>query len=242
MGGDAAWLRFDRRGGTPPRDDEALRVDADGAFTARRTLGGRRIGQFAGRLRARTLRRLRVAAEGIAAAGDVRLPTPRGGATEVLAVAGRSLEAGSNETPGKPWRALLDVVRGILEDEAIEHPLAAIGLHADTRAARLSHLGDVPVDVDTGSILVRVVRLSDEGAVLARWSGRHRAEVDEDDESLAARSAWTTASPGWREELPFDHPIELAAGDYLQVWVSATIRDGAGERAGRLYMPVLDHD
>ena len=53
--------------------------------------------------------------------------------------------------------------------------------------------------------------------------------------------AWTSAAAGWRATLPFAHGLELAGGDWLQVWVFATIRDAAGdggERAARLFVAV----
>ena len=50
-----------------------------------------------------------------------------------------------------------------------------------------------------------------------------------------------TAAEGWRQPLPFAHGLELAPGDWLQVWVFARIRDVSGdrvERAARLFVAV----
>ena len=234
-----AWLRFERRGGAPPPDDEELALAEDGSFTAFRTIGGPRIGSFDGRLAGRVLTRLRAAVETAASAENLTIATPRHGATEVLAVAGRTLELGSNETPPKPWRALLDRVRALFEDEVIDSPSAAIGVVADARTARLVHAGDGSIEVDVGSIAVRVIRISDEGAVLGRWNGRPAGSLVDNGETLVPTPRWVTAEPGWSATLPFDHPLELAPGDMFQVWVDVPIRDGERQRDGRLYVPVL---
>jgi hypothetical protein len=233
------WLRFERRGGSPPRDDEELSIAADGAFTARRTIGGPRIGAFGGDLSKATLTRLTSAVEAVAAADDLTLPTPRHGATEVLEASGRTLQLGSNEVPPKPWRALLDRVRKLLEDEVVGSPRAAIELVADARQARLVHAGDGSLEVDLGSVAVRVIRVADDGSVVARWSGRAPGLVDNGEE-LVPTPDWVPAGPDWSAPLPFDHPLELAAGDMLQVWVDVPIRDADGARAGQLYAPVGD--
>jgi hypothetical protein len=236
-GGDA-WLTFSRTGGRAPRDDETLSVAEDGTFEARRTLGGPRVGTFRGQLPERAARALRKAVAALEDAEDLEIPTPREGATEVLACAGRTLRTGSNERAPKPWRAALDLTRALLEDEVVEAPLAAVELVADERSARLAHAGTEPVEVDTGSVVVNVVRLGDDGAVLARWRGRRDDRLVSNGETLVAEPEWVTATPGWTAELPFDHPVELARGDWLQVWVDLPVRDAGGERAARLYVPV----
>lgn len=239
MSASAAWLWFTRRGGKPPRDDEELTIEADGLFTARRTIGGPRIGTFQGRLAKSPMARLRAAVRAVADADDLTLPTDRHGATEVLEAMGRTLRLDSNEVPPKPWRGLLERVRTLFEEEAIERPLAAVELIADARAARLVHAGSAPLAVDLGSVVVRVIRVADEGEVLGRWNGRAMEGLVDNGERLVATPAWATAGPGWSAPLPFDHPLELAPGDMLQVWVDVPIRDGERERAGRLYVPVL---
>ena len=89
------------------------------------------------------------------------------------------------------------------------------------------------------SVTLRVVRLDAPGAVLGRWQGaalpRRRRGL------RAAPGSWVTAAEGWRQPLPFAHGLELAPGDWLQVWVFARIRDVSGdrvERAARLFVAV----
>lgn len=242
MSSRPAWLSFERRGGSAPPDDEAMTLAEDGSFTARRTIGGPRIGSFGGRVPATAQKRLRAAVEAVADAADLTLPTPRHGATEVLSVGGRTLQLGSNETPPKPWRALLDRVRKLFEDEVMSRPNAALELVADARTARLVHAGDASLDVDMGSLAVRVIRVADEGMVLGRWNGRPAGSLVDNGERLVPTPRWVTAGTGWAAPLPFDHALELSRGDMFQVWVDIPIRQGDDSRAGRLYVPVLHDD
>jgi hypothetical protein len=230
-------VSFGRHGGRPPADDESLEVAADGTFSARRTVGGARIGRFAGQLDATTLDGLRALVDALATAEDLTIATPRDGATEVIEAGGRTGRFGSNERPPEPWGALVDRLRTALDGTVVEAPLAAIELTATSRRARLRHLGAESLDVDLASLEVRAVRLDAEGAVLGRWQGQAGTEVIEDRVPAAAASDVVTTKPGWDHALPFDHPLELARGDWLQVWVTLGIRDD-GERSARLFLAV----
>ena len=228
MSARGPWLSFERHGGLAPRDDESLALAADGAFTARRTIGGESIGAFKGDLSAAAINRLRKAVAALDGPTELEIPTPAHGATEELGVAGRTLRTGSNETAPKPWRSLLGSVRKLLEDEVVAHPSAAMRLVADARMARLEHAGSEPIDVDLGSVEVRVTRRGDDDAIRGQW--RSRAGEGHD---------WVTANDAWTADLPFDHGLELSSGDWLQVQVELAIRDAGGRRAGRLYVPVI---
>ncbi|GEM_PF-6742588 len=231
-------LRFERRGGLPPRDDEELRLGADGSFTARRTIGGPAIGSFEGKLAKAPLGKLTAAIDALAPAENATIPTPRHGATEVLEAGGRTIRLGSNEVPPKPWRPLVSGVRKLLEDEVVDSPHAAVALAATASAARLEHAGDSRLEINLGSVAVRVIHVGDDGLVLGRWAGRLVEQVRHGDE-LVDRPDWVTAGPGWSATLPFDHAIALKSGEWFQVWVGLQIRDADGPRDGQLYSPVL---
>jgi hypothetical protein len=223
------WLSFERQGGRRPADDEELLVAENGAFRARRTVGGRSIGTFEGVLPAAALRRLRTAVDALAGASNVEIPTPGHGATEVLAVAGLTLTSGSNETAPRPWRTLQRAVRRLLQDEVIDHPSAALTLVADRRRARLEHAGEHEIDLDRAGLQISVVHVGPDEAVVDRWSaGPAGSEPDR-----------VTARPGWRLDLPFDHGFRLRPGAWLQVRVEVPIRLDRRHREGRLYVPVL---
>jgi hypothetical protein len=233
------WLTFERHGGSAPPDDEALSLAEDGSFTARRTIGGPSIGAFAGKLPPAEMNRLRKTVDALGDGGDAEVPTPRHGATEVLETGRHTLRIGSNEDAPKPWPALLKRVRAILEDEVLDHPGAAVTLVADEHGARLEHAGGKAVDVDLGSLQVRVIHLGADEAVLGRWSGRPAGALVDNGETMVAKPRWVTAEPGWREDLPFDHGFRLSGDAWLQVWVDVPIRADGERRAGRLYVPVI---
>jgi hypothetical protein len=235
----ARWLlEFERQGGLPPRDDESLRIAADGSFVARRTIGGAAIGSFEGVLGKAVLGRLSSAIDALGSGGDLEIATPRHGATEVLQAAGRTIRLGSNEVPPKPWRGLVDRVRKLVQGEVLDSPRAAVTLTATARTARIVHAGTKPLDVNLGSVTVSVVHLDDHGLVLGRWGGRLVDQVSNGEE-LVDRPEWVTAAPGWSASLPFGHGLLLGSGDWLQVRIGLELREGDTRRAGRLYAPVL---
>jgi hypothetical protein len=234
---DAPLVRYQRRGGRPPADDEALEIAPDGAFTARRTVGGGRVGRFAGRLDAAVVDKLSAAVDAVGAGDDLTIATPADGATEVVEAAGRTGQFGSNEKPPVPWKALVDRLRTLLDGEVLEHPVAALEVVATTRTARLGHIGTEPLDVDVASVAVRAVRLDEGGAVLGRWNGSLGPVADEDTKAAAGAAQRVTAGPGWEQELPFRHGLELAPGDVIQVWVHLRVGDGK-DRNVRLFRAV----
>ena len=232
-------LHLQRFGGSAPPDDEELIVSDDGTFSARRTIGGPRIGTFSGRIADEQFVGLTKAVDAAARAGNVQVQTPGDGATETIEVVGATIELGSNEQPPKPWTDVVERARSLLRQDVLDSPHAALKLIADARTARLEHAGDGALDVDLGSVLVTVIRVADQGGVLGRWNGRPAGSLVDNGETLNPTPRWVTAAPGWRASLPFDHHLELASGDMLQVWVDVPIRDGDRARDGRLYVPVL---
>ena len=181
---------------------------------------------------------LRGAVDAVPDAADLAIDTPRDGATEVISAAGHTSQLGSNDAPPEPWRALVLALREAIDADAVADPVAALELRAGSRDAALAHAGSEPLEVDLASVAIRVVRLDSGGAVLGRWSGRVQPAAEEDADEPPP--AWTDAGPGWTQDLPFDHGLELAPGDWLQVWVTATIREPADptERAVRLFVGV----
>ena len=173
----------DRRGAArqlPPQrrarssDDERLDVWPDGRYEARRTVGGRRIGRFAGRLEEADLADIAAKAEAAAADGDVAVPTPMDGATVSVLVAGGEARAGSNEPLVGAWGQLVPALKALLDGEALAAPIAGLELEADASRAQLRHIGSEALEVDASSVAVRAVRLDAQGRVLGRWQGRWR--------------------------------------------------------------------
>jgi hypothetical protein len=219
-------LRFHRAGGRPPSDDESLEVARDGAWTARRTVAGARIGRFAGRLDGAARAAFEADAQRAGEAGDADVATPRDGASETLDVDGASLLIGSNGDPPAPWAPLLERTRAFVRDAAPTAPVAALELVADPGRAKLVHAGTEPLDIDPSTIRVEVVEVRADGDRGGTWGAGSGAEA-----------GWVRAAAGWSLDLPYAHGLAPAAGDVLQVRVIVRVRDGRA-RTARLYLPV----
>lgn len=219
-------LRYGRAGGRAPSDDESLEVATDGAWTARRTVGGRRIGRFAGRLPEKQLAALARDAARAAGAGDAEVPTPRHGATETLETGGAVLRLGSNERAQGGWRPLVEWARSFVKGVVTSEPVAVLALEADVAAARLVLVGTEPIEVDPGSIAIRVALVAPDGTRLGDWQAGSGAEP-----------GWARAEAGWTLDLPFGHGLSPGAGEFLQVRVVVRVRD-RGTRAARLFLAV----
>jgi hypothetical protein len=233
-------VRYMRAGGRPPPDDERLVIAVDGTFEARRTVAGHRVGDFRGRLDATDLNGLAVDADAAAAADDLTIGRPFDAAVETTEVGGRTATMGSNEGPTGAWAPLVERLRRLIDRAFDAEAVNGIELVATARAARLRHIGDGPIDLDRASVMIRAVRIGDDGAVIARWQAAVVPPAVEGTIDAQGGPDWVTATPDWSLELPFAHGIELASGDWLQVWVFATVRADDGPRAVRLYSAVQD--
>jgi len=232
MSGPKTLVSFRRLGGRPPADDEAVTIAVDGTFTAHRTLGGRRIGRFAGTLPAATLRALTREVEAVAAADDVAIPTPADGATETVRLGRRDrAKAGSNERLPKPWAALVGRLRAVLRDEVVEWPVAALELQdASDGGVRLAHIGTEPLELDLAGASWQVTRLDAQQLPVARTNGTLDAAA-----AGEALGAWTRAVPGWTLDVPLGSAAAAAADPgSIQVLLFVTVRDGDDLRDGRL--------
>ena len=226
-----------RSGGRAPADDELLDVLGDGTFTARRTVGGARIGRFAGGLTPRELAGLARDASRAAATGDAEIRTPIDGATEVIEVAGATARLGSNEPGPGTWRALVERCRRLVRERVTDDPVAALELVGTLGTASLRHAGTEPLDVDLASIAVQVVRMEANGVPDGRWSAQPPRPAGDGLAESRPPVRWVSVGPGWEQPLPFGHGLEPAPGGWLQVRVFLRVRDGA-VRSARLYVGV----
>jgi hypothetical protein len=231
VSGAKSLVTFDRVGGRPPADDEAVTIAVDGTFTAHRTLGGRRIGRFAGSLPPATLRALTRDVDGVADADDVAIATPADGATETVRIGRRArVRLGSNERPPGPWAALVGRLRDVLREVVVESPIAALELQdTDDGGVRLAHAGTEPLELDLAGASWQATRLDAQQVPVARTGGAIDAAA-----AGEALGAWTRAIPGWTLDLPVREAASPADGSGLQVVVYVTVRDGDDLRDGRL--------
>jgi hypothetical protein len=218
-------VRYARGGGRTPADDESLEIGEGGAFVARRTVAGARVGRFAGTLPKSTLRGLGSSIRAVAAAGDLAIPTPRDGATETIEVEGRVAQLDGNAQPPAPWKGLVTKLRRLLDERVVEDPVAALELSPD--GTRLSHLGREELGVDPSSIAVRRVALAANGVPT-----EHRFSGASGEDATRGTGSWIHAGPGWSMALPGD---PLPKGSAGQVWLTLRVRDGDASRLVRLF-------
>ena len=234
--GGELLVSYQRGGGRPPADDERLDIRPDGTFEARRTVGVPKAGGFAGSLDEPTLRRLADTVAAVAGEADAVVPTPRDGATEVIEAGGRQATLGGSAQPPGPWGELAKQLRSLIVGPVLASPRAAVELQAGANEAALVHAGSDPLDVDLSLIEIHVVQLDRQGIPGQRWFATTRTGPNPD---VRPPARWVTATPGWRQELPFGHGIELAEGESLQVIATVPIREGGTLRVAKLgvYVP-----
>ncbi len=214
-------VAFARLSDAPPPLREMLDVDDDGSWRVWRSVGPA-IGRFAGTGDAaagagREIVELAAAAEGA--------ETPRGGdsspdaTVDSIDLGGRSVSVPYRQTPDGPWGDLFEACRGLL-DEAVSHPVAAIGMElAGADRVRLKHRGEEPLPVEFGSAQVEATLWTPDGAFVASGTGRIDAgHVD--------------AGSGWSLEVPLEG-IEPSAKGEPVVFVSFVADDGG------VYVPVV---
>ena len=217
--------RLQRAGGRRPTDDEVLEIAADGSFTATRTVGGTRVGRFAGRLPGTTLSALRRDVEAAAEGPDIVRPTPRDGATEVVEAAGHSLRLGSNDPPPPPWKGLVRRLRDLVEDRATRDPVAAIELVAGRDGVALVHAGSESLRLDPTSIEGELIRAGRDGVPRERRPlAPHHGDI-------------VQVETGWRLDLA-PAPRSFVAGDRLIARVVVRIDHDGRFRQARLYADV----
>lgn len=182
---------FSREGGSPPSDFETLTIARDGAFSLWRTVGRTSpIGRFTGDLPAATLATLRAAIDLNRSGQSTSMSHVPDVSIDKVVIGRRTFALSDDQSAPAPWTAIVDQLRGLLE-ELTNSPRAAIALKFDGRTAFLCHLGDTPLELDLSQgALVRLVSWVDGVAV-----GEQRLPL------AGPRSV--TASAGWT------YPVQL---------------------------------
>jgi hypothetical protein len=217
-------LTYVRAGGSPPRDDESLEVDADGNFRLRRTIGTTRVGEFGGTLPPSEAAALRQAAAGL---DDVPAPdetddarTPGAPTESIETISGAIVVASDAEQPAA-IAALFDTVRA-LTDDLVEFPLAAIELTARRTppGASLRSVGATAATVDLASLTTLATVTDADGRTLQTWSS-----------PPSTVRAPEPAAEGWTRDLALDASRldrASARGNRLTVRVELGIVDAGG--------------
>lgn len=214
-------VAFARLSDAPPPLREMLDVDDDGSWRAWRSVG-LAIGRFAGSGDAAGGAGRRILE--LAAEAEASEPPRDGGdapdaTVDSIDLGDRSVWVPYRKTPDGPWGKLFQATRDLL-DEAVSHPLAAIGMElAGPNRVRLEHRGTEPLSLEFGAAGVEATLWTPDGIFVASGTGK----VD---------AGHVDAGPGWSIEVPLDGIDPAAKGEPV-VFVSF-VADDAG-----VYIPVV---
>jgi hypothetical protein len=217
--------KYHRGGGRPPRDDETLEIDDDGSFVLRRTVGGPRVGGFAGTISKQALTGLKRLVE----AADDFEDRPTGlppHVLETVSTARADIAIGVRSKAKGPAVKLAKRLRQ-LADDLTDEPLAALelGVASDGAGITLASVGSEPVEVDFGAASLTFnlsgerEELLTEGDIAGPEDARGRTRLD----------------PGWTARLPIDLDVAFNPKRTLDVDIEFDLYDASGEmRRARL--------
>ena len=217
-------LRYARSGGRrPPRDKEMLEINRTGAYSLWRSIGAATfppspIGRFVGKLPPEELQGLLLEVQNCKQVGNLSINPPPDAAIETVHLPGVQAALYIHAEPTGAWGLLMGRIRAYLASLP-ESPLAAISLEVfpGGQAARLTHLGPDPLEVDFTNLSVRAVL----------WDGYRKAG-----DWFAPKMRFDfpkriTAIKDWSLDLPFDHGFSVDEGQVVVAYVTFTIFDGA---------------
>jgi len=206
---------YQRTGGRPPVDDERLEIDADGTWRLWRTMGGARVGAFAGRLSADQRRRLAAALESTAASQGAALPARSGrdAAHERFSAGRRTLRIVAGQPVGSGWKALARLLWRWTDSLAsVRGAEAALELELAPSGPVLVRRGSAELRTWPATLHVDVYARASSGVIVDRAS-RGPGSVSD----AASGEALTTGS-GWSLPLVLPRAIDAPAGGQLEVW------------------------
>lgn len=217
-------LRYRRAGGRPPSDAEQLDVDGT-SFSLRRTIGGPRVGRFAGAVAPEVASAIDRLAGQVAEQGDLVTLPPRDAALETLELGGATLRGGHHQAPQGAWGEAVALARRLVDD-LTDHPVAALDLAVvdGGATARIRQVGEEPVLVDLAGATARATRTGPDGRLLGDWRG--------DVQPLGVNPVG--AGPGWALDIGLVHGFGLEPGDALTVVVVLGLVDGGRSVPHRL--------
>jgi len=220
MGAEEAvtLVEYRRQGGYPPADDELLRIEDDGAFLLVRTVGGPRVGRFAGALSRQRLTELekllgRAVEEDVAPAG---LPPH---VIETVTTAGTRISVAALTKSSSGGARILRRLR-TMSEALTAQPVAALQMEVapSGQRATVQAIGAEPVHLDADRAELGY-DLFGEGEELLT-SANH-----------PIRLGWTgrkAVDAGWAAELPLGPEIKLNPKRTLSVRLDLDVIDSDG--------------
>jgi hypothetical protein len=205
---------YSRTGGRPPEDDEHLEIDDDGAWRLRRTMGGPRIGTFAGRLADDARAELGAALAGTAAdAGPVPERTPPDAARERVVAGKTSIGLAAGRDVAGAWGPLVELLRGWSDDLAsADDAEAALELRLDDDGPLVTRLGAGDLRAWPASLHVDLYARDADGLVTGHAAAGPGVEPE------TSRGEAVVTGPGWTMAAPLPRVVDAPEGGTLQAW------------------------
>lgn len=216
---------YHRSGGRRPSDDESLEIDADGSFVLTRTVGGPRVGSFAGTISKHSLAALTKLAEKADDYDDRPTGLPPH-VMESVATSRADISVGARAKADVPAMKLVKRMRQLVDD-LTANPAAAIELTvaADGRSITMQSVGADPVEVDFGHASITYTLYGAQEELLT--AGEIAGPPD------AARR--TRLASGWSTTLQIEEHLTFNSRRTLDVQVEFDLFRAEGEaRRARL--------
>lgn len=210
-------VEYRRGGGYPPVDDEMLSVEDDGSFVLLHTVGGPRVGRFAGTVSRQALTGLVKLVERVT---DLTVP-PEGlppNVIETVTTARARLSVAAHTNPGAQAAKILRRLRE-LSDELTAQPVAALEMEVDAagRSITVRSVGRESVDVGLGAAELGYTLFGER----EEFIGSHAIALPPE---LRLRDQ---LAPGWSRELPLPDALDFTPKRTLDVKLDFDLFDSA---------------
>ena len=222
---------YARRGGRPPEDDERLEIDDDGSWRLLRTMGGARVGTFAGRLTPDRRRRLAAAIdEAVGAAPPTAPARPlRDAAHEAFRAGRASLGIPAGQRVDDGWAPLARLLRQWSGSLASARDAeGALELRLAPEGPVLARNGDAPLRLWPATVRIDLYARDGDGVIV------DRAGVGPGDAGEGPRGEPMTTGPGWMLALAVPRLPAAPPGGRLEAWVSLDVDGPDGPASVRL--------
>ena len=216
---------YHRSGGRRPSDDESLEIEDDGSFVLTRTVGGPRVGSFAGTISKQALAALVKLVEKADDLDDRPTGLPPH-VIESVETTRADITVGAHSKAAGPATKLVKRMRQ-LADELTDHPVAALELRVadDGHAITLASVGTEPVGADLGSASITWTLFGQGEELLTA------GEI----EGPANAGSKAHLAAGWSAELPISPEPEFNSRRTLDVQAEFDLVDPKGRsRRARL--------
>ncbi len=221
---------YQRTGGRPPEDDEWLEIHDDGAWNLRRTMGGPRVGTFAGLLDDERRREL---GDALASATGAHPPeaelAARDAAREAVRAGDGAIDLAAGRDVDGPWRPLLELLRTWSEALATaDDAEAALELRLEPDGPVLARLGTAELRMWPATLHLEAYARDADGVVVDRASAGPGVEPE------GPRGEVLTTTAGWTLAPELPRAVAAPESGAFEAWAWLDIAGPDGRVRARL--------